>query len=227
MNDKIQVLCYGDSNTWGCIGRWKDLPIPSERFDAQHRWPSVLQSRLGDDYNVISEGLCGRTTIYYKDELQYKSGEYYLLPCLITHRPLDIVVIMLGTNDLQIKKDITEEEMPIGISKLVDIIQDSPQCGRGNIPPEILLIAPPEIKPSHPDGRVHVYAKFRGDIGRDLSLKFPQVYKKVADEKHCFFLNGADYAEPGPADGVHIDADSHVRLASAVAEAVKRIFQNK
>ena len=70
MKNKIQVLCYGDSNTWGCIGRWKDLPIPSERFDEEHRWPSVLQSRLGDDYNVISEELKAKALEIYSQKEQ-------------------------------------------------------------------------------------------------------------------------------------------------------------
>ena len=87
-------------------------------------------------------------------------------------------------------------------------------------PPRILIIAPPEIRPSDPKGRTAVYAKFRCDIGRQLSLQFPAVYKEVARRKGCLFLNAQLYTQPGPADGVHMDAPSHLRLGAAVAELI-------
>lgn len=219
--DKIQVLCYGDSNTWGCIGRWVESTLPSERYDTDTRWPTVAQKELGDDFHVIEEGLGGRTTIYPHPTEPWKNGEPYLTPCLHTHRPLDLVVVMLGTNDLQLKKDITAEELPIGITRLVDIIQADPKCGRGNVPPKILIIAPVEVRPSAPEGRTAVYAKFRCDIGRDLSLMLPEVYAKVAKEKGCYFLNAQNYAQPGPADGIHFDAQSHINLGKAVAKFIR------
>lgn len=221
MKDKIQILCYGDSNTWGCIGRWEESTLPSERYDTAHRWPCVLQDDLGDGFHVVAEGLGGRTSIYPKEGEAWKNGESYLLPCLRSHRPLDLVIIMLGSNDLQAKKDITEEELPNGISRLVDIVQADTVCGRDIQPPKVMIIAPAEIRPSSPEGRVLVYDKFRREIGRELSLKFPEVYAKVAQEKGCYFLNAQDYAVPGPADGVHFDADSHVRLGHAVAAFIK------
>lgn len=221
MKDRIEILCYGDSNTWGCIGRWEASILPSERYDREHRWPDVLQAQLGEDFHVISEGLGGRSTIYPRAGEEYKNGEPYLLPCLHSHRPLDLVIIMLGTNDLQMKKDITEEELPVGISRLIDIVQSTPKCGRNVQPPKILVLPPIEIRKAAPEGRVAVYDLFRGDIGRELSLKMPAVYAKVAKEKGCYYLNTADYAVPGPADGVHFDAESHVRLGKAVAAYIK------
>lgn len=220
MKDKIQILCYGDSNTWGCIGRWEASILPSERYDTDHRWPDVMQAQLGDDFHVISEGLGGRSTIYPRAGEEWKNGEPYLLPCLHSHRPLDLVIIMLGTNDLQMKKDITEEELPVGISRLIDIIQQTPNCGRNVQAPKILVLPPIEIRKAAPEGRTSVYDLFRGDIGRELSLKMPAVYAQVAREKGCYYLNTADYAVPGPADGVHFDAESHVRLGRAVAEYI-------
>lgn len=221
MKDKIQILCYGDSNTWGCIGRWKDSNHPSERYDTEHRWPDVLQADLGEDYHVISEGLGGRTTIYNKPDEPWKNGETYLKPCLYSHRPLDLVIVMLGTNDLTAKCDMTPGELSVGITRLVNQIQEAWSCGRGEKSPKILVLAPTEVQPSSPEGRVNVYEKFRKDIGRNLSRMFPEVYAKVAKEKNCYFLNAAAYAKPGPADGVHFDAESHVRLGHAVAEFIK------
>ena len=225
--DKIEILCYGDSNTWGCIGKWVESSEPSQRYDTDTRWPTVAQKALGEKFHIIEEGLGGRTTIYVHPTEPWKNGEPYLTPCLHTHRPLDLVVVMLGTNDLQIKKDITEEELPIGITRLVDIIQSNRKCGRDKIPPKILIIAPIEVRPSAPNGRVAVYQKFRCDIGRNLSLLLPEVYEKVAREKGCYFLNAQEFAQPGPADGVHFDAESHIRLGHAVADFIRsEIYPN-
>lgn len=219
--DKARILCYGDSNTWGTVGKWIENDAPSERFDKEHRWPGVLQTELGEAFEIIEEGLGGRSTIYERPGLEWKNGERTLLSCLHTHRPLDLVIIMLGTNDLQINQEMTSEDLHVGISRLVDIIQATPNVGKGRIPPKILLIAPVDVRPSAPEGRVLVYDKFRRDIGRKLSLMFPEVYKKVALEKGCYFLNAQDYAYPGYADGVHIEADGHIRLGKAVAEFVR------
>lgn len=220
--DKLQILCYGDSNTWGCIGHWIETTVPTSRYDDQTRWPCVLQADLGDGFHIVEEGLGGRSTIYTREGEEWKSGEMYLKPCLHSHRPLDLVIIMLGTNDLQINKTITEEDLPVGISRLVDIIQETPNVGRDQIVPKILIVSPIEIRPSAPEGRVLVYDKFRREIGRELSLKLPEVYAKVAQEKGCYFLNAADYAEPGPADGVHFTPDSHIRLGHALADYIRK-----
>ena len=222
MTEQIRILCYGDSNTWGTIGRWVvDDTKPSECFDAEHRWTDVLQKDLGEKFHVIREGLGGRGSIYARSNEAWKNGEIYLTPCLHSHRPLDLVIVMLGTNDLQIKKDYTEADLPVGISRLVDLIQSYPKVGNGVVPPKVLILAPIEIKPSHPDGRTEVYEKFRCEIGRNLSLQFPAVYKQVAEEKNCYFLNAGDYAEPCDADGVHFTPESHVRLGHGLADYIR------
>ncbi len=225
--DKIQILCYGDSNTWGCIGKWVTSDAPSDRYDTDTRWPTVMQKELGEAFHVIEEGLGGRTSIYYLATEPWKNGELYLTPCLHTHRPLDLVVIMLGTNDLQIKRDISERDLPVGISRLVDIIQADKKIGRNEVPPQILILAPVEVRPSSPEGRTSVFAQFRCEIGQQLSLLFPAVYEQVAKEKGCYFLNAQEFAQPGPADGVHLDADSHISLGKAVAAFIReKIYPN-
>ena len=224
MPERFEILCYGDSNTWGTIGKWKATDDPSERFDENTRWTCVLQKELGESYHVISEGLGGRTSIYPVPGEEWKNGEPYLTPCLLSHRPLDLVILMLGTNDLHLKEKMTLENLPAGITRLIDIIQALPKAGRGNKPTKILVIAPIEVKESAPEGRREVYRKFFADEGRAVSLMFPAVYEKIAREKGCYFLNAQLYAEPGPADGIHMDAPSHLRLGKAIAEFIRKEF---
>lgn len=219
-DSKIRVMCYGDSNTWGTVGKWVEDDHLSYRYDSNTRWPGALQAALGDDYDVIEMGLGGRTTIYTQEGHPYKNGEKGLEAALSMAHPVDLVIIMLGTNDLQIHKTITEEELPTGISRLIDMIQAS-RRGRDEKAPQLLIVAPPEIRPSAPEGRTHVYAKFRCDIGGELSRKLPEVYRKVAQEKGCWYFNAQTVAQPGAADGVHLDAQSHIRLGQALAEMVK------
>ena len=222
MPEKKQILCYGDSNTFGTIGRWAASDEPSERFDENTRWTCVLQKELGDNYHVIEEGLGGRTTIYPPKNESWKNGESYLTPCLLSHRPLDLVIIMLGTNDLHAIKDLTKDTLDKGIRRLVDIAQNLPKAGRGWKSPKILLIAPIEVQPSAGNGRTELYPKFRSEIGRELSLAFPSVYEKVANDTGCCFMNAQLYAKPDPSDGIHMDGDSHIRLGNAVANFIKK-----
>ena len=221
MPDKFRILCYGDSNTFGTIGRWVKSDEPSERFDENTRWPCVLQKELGDGFRVVEEGLGGRTTIYPNGDAPWKNGEPYLTPCLLSHRPLDLVILNLGSNDLHVNKTLTEDTLSAGIRRLIDIVQSLPKAGRGNKPAKILVIAPVEVRKSAPEGRQDVYPKFRGDTGRELSLLFPKLYEEAAREKGAYFLNAQLYAAPGEADGVHMDKDSHIRLGKAVAKFIQ------
>ncbi|RVA67664.1 SGNH/GDSL hydrolase family protein, partial [Mesorhizobium sp. M7A.F.Ca.CA.001.11.2.1] len=136
------VLCYGDSNTHGQIpGRG-----PLERYGPGERWPGILRSQLGPDWYVIEEGLSGRTTVH-DDPIEgaHKNGRTYLRPCLQSHATLDLVIIMLGTNDLKIRFNKPPSEVAMGIGCLVyDIKELAP--GPGGTTPEIMIVAPPPMQ---------------------------------------------------------------------------------
>ena len=127
------ILCYGDSNTWGC----KPIVLPGvvERFDRDVRWTGILRQQLGDDYLVIEEGLNARTTVH-DDPIDgaHKNGKPYLLPCLETHLPLDLVIIMLGTNDLKSRFSLSVK--PPVFSCFPDLVLSRSDSLRNRVIPE-------------------------------------------------------------------------------------------
>ena len=216
------ILCYGDSNTWGCIPRWKDLGVPSERYSPEVRWTGRLATLLGEGFCVIEEGLGGRTSIYHRPDEPWLNGLPYFKPCLLSHRPLDLVVLMLGTNDLLAFLGPSMEQLGRGIRTLIEVVRDTPKCGRNGAPPPVLVLAPARIKAGL--GRTEVYPLFDGPRGELLSQAFPEVYRQVAQETGCWYLDASRYAQPSDADGLHWEEDSHRRLADAVAEKVRELF---
>lgn len=222
--EKYEIMCFGDSNTWGTVAR-NHINAPNLRYGRDVRWPCVLQDDLGSDYAVSEEGLGGRTSIYTADPAYpYKNGLHMYEGCIKTHHPLDLIILMLGTNDIHLPWKLPEEELGTGIRTLIELTQAHPEWGRGeSTVPEILIIAPPVVLPSCPEGRTEVYAKFFGEYGTAMSRKFPEVFADIAREYGCHFLSSQDYALPDKLDGVHMDAPSHIRLGHAVADKVREI----
>lgn len=218
---KKRVLCYGDSNTWGTIAGWTEAPSPG-RYDGQTRWPCVLARRLGEAYCILEEGLPGRNTVF-DDPDPAKNGEPALLPCLRAHSPVDVVVLMLGTNDLKLIFEPADDRLADGIARLIDIIRQHPECGTGGVPPQILVVSP--IHMARPEGRQDFYRARGEEAGVRRSMLFASAYQRVAAEKGCFFLDAAQYAKPDPADGLHLTRESHPALGEALAEKIKEIYQ--
>ncbi|MCL1979506.1 MAG: GDSL-type esterase/lipase family protein, partial [Proteobacteria bacterium] len=124
-----RILCYGDSNTWGYD------PVTMDRFDETTRWPRVAGQVLGHGWEVIEEGLGGRTTVWDDPIEGYKNGRDYLIPCLESHRPLDLVVLLLGTNDLKQRFSLSAYDVAQGAGVLVRVVQAS-QAGRQGRAPQ-------------------------------------------------------------------------------------------
>jgi lysophospholipase L1-like esterase len=139
----------------------------------------------------------------------------------LSHRPLDYIALMLGTNDLQPRmhdKPFQKEQLAAGLIRLIQIIRALPECGANNQPAKILVIAPPLIKMAK--GRPEVSNLYGNETGVALSREFASVYREIAKTYHCGFLDASLYAEAGDADGVHLTKESHLRLGEAVAEAL-------
>lgn len=204
------ILCYGDSNTWGYD------PATQTRYPRDVRWPGVVRSELSEGYLVIEEGLNGRTTVWDDPIELDKNGATYLRPCIQTHKPFDLVIIMLGTNDLKTRFSLTAYDIASGAGVLVDIVQKS-DTGIGGEAPEVLLIAPP------PAVKLTSFAEmFENAI--EKSGGFARHYRRVANERGCYHLNAGDYVVSSTMDGIHLEADMHTRLGKALAAKVREIL---
>lgn len=205
-----RILCYGDSNTWGYD------PITKDRFDQATRWTGVLGKMLGNGYLIIEEGLNGRTTVWDDPIEGYKNGRDYLIPCLETHRPLDLVIIMLGTNDLKKRFSLSAFDIAEGAGVLVGIVQES-RAGTGQNAPPVLLLAPP------PTTMLTEYAEmFEG--AECKSRNFSGHYSRIAQKKGCAFLDTAAVIVSSPLDGIHFEENEHYKLGKTVAEKVRELI---
>jgi lysophospholipase L1-like esterase len=210
------ILCYGDSNTYGY------MPVTAGRYDHKTRWPMALCRLLNvgappDDpaWWVVEEGLNGRTTSRDDHVELGRNGLTHLTPILKSHKPLDIVALMLGTNDLKRRFCPSAYDIAQGMLNLVKAVQHS-ESGPGDGPPHVLVMCPP------PTTDAPLFDDMF-DGAAPISQKLPRYYKEIALEA------GASYLEPGaiikssPADGIHLSPDAHLKLAKAVAEIIAKL----
>ena len=207
------VLCYGDSNTYGYV------PETGMRYPKDVRYPGRLQLLLGEEYSVIEEGCNGRTTIHDDPIEGWKNGLDYLKPCLNSHKPVDIVVMMLGSNDLKETFHLTAEKIADGAGVLVDVIKCFTAEKQGFVP-TIILVSPSKI------GKGISRSPFSGAFSERAiteSGKFSECYKKVADEKGCVFLDAAKYVDPSEFDSLHLTSEGHRLLAEELYKEIKSL----
>jgi lysophospholipase L1-like esterase len=219
----MRVLCFGDSNTFGtCLGDSTIYGTPTEdpdyvRLNADRRWTGVLQRLLGDRYDVIEEGLNGRTTDLDYDDRPGCNGRSYFLPCLLSHRPLDVIVVMLGGNDLKPGFDRTPEEIAKALRAYVDDVARHVQDRRGRVP--VTVLVGPTLVDDHAP-------RYRDVVGENFdprhaarSRELATAIRRVAQERGVIYADAANVAHPGD-DGLHLTLDSHARLAELVASTV-------
>lgn len=205
------VLCYGDSNTYGYV------PETGMRYPRDVRYPGRLQMLLGDDHTVIEEGCNGRTTIHDDPIDGWKNGLDYLKPCLNSHKPVDIVIMMLGSNDLKDTFHMSAKDIAEGAGVLVKVIKDFTAEKQGFIP-KIILVSPPEI------GEGIKSSPFYGAFYEDAierSRQFPEHYRAVAEDLGCIFFNAAEYIRPSEYDSLHLTPEGHRILAEKLYGLIK------
>lgn len=200
------ILCYGDSNTWGTDA------ANDGRHGRHERWPGVLQAQLGADYYVVEAGLSGRTTVWDDPTEEHRNGKTHLMPTLLTHKPIDLVVLMLGTNDLKSRFNVSAYDIAAGVEKLVEVILKS-ECGPVGVLPQILLISPPPLGEMNP----RFAEMFAG--AHDKQPLLAGYYETVAKTWGCGFLYPG-FMVTDPADGLHFTADAHRQLGERIAVEV-------
>lgn len=207
------ILCYGDSNTYGLRA---DL---TTRYPRNVRWTGLLQQRLGSEYYVIEEGLGGRTTVWDDPVEEYKNGKKYLLPCIDSHKPLDLVIVVLGTNDLKCRFSVTPFDVSVSMENLVKTLLKS-DAGLDFNPPEILLVTPVPVR----------------SVGNyDLDQMLPDMeyrskalepyYKAIAEKYKIHYMNPGTEVEVNDSDGIHYTEKGHSVMASLIESKIRDIFK--
>ena len=225
-----RILCFGDSNTFGWIA---NLEGPARRYPSHIRWTGRLAALLGPDAEIIEEGLGGRTL---RDNFTVGSGVHvpgaglcgrdYLPACLLSHLPLDAVVIMLGSNDMKSALGRSEADIAEGMAELADIVLGFPWEGLLDYPrPRLLLVSPPHIG----ERKMALAGERYVDAPRK-SRALAGLYREVAASRNVFFLDAALCLTDEPAgeahgpDGMHLNEADHEKLALAAAEKLKEML---
>lgn len=204
------IVCFGDSNTWGVN------PATDERHSRDHRWPLVLAQELGEGFDVIPEGQNGRTAVVEDPVGGPRVGRDYLVPCLESHKPVDLLIILLGTNELKHRHGLSAWDIAQDAGLLVGIAQSS-SFGPEDRAPDVLLLAPPPI------GKLSGFAEmFAG--ATEKSRELGRHYRGVAEERGCHFLDTSSVVRTSDLDGIHLEAGEQVKLGKAVAAKIREIY---
>ena len=207
------VLCYGDSNTYGYD------PKTGGRYPGNERWTGILRNLLGPGYRVIEEGCNGRTTVIDDPEEPWKNGKSYIKACLNTHKPVDIAILMLGTNDLKRVYKASPRDIAEGAGELASVIKDFCKEKQDHVP-EIILVSPPHIGEGIEDS--FFSASFDYDAV-ERSKALAKEYEKQAEKQRCIFFDAASVAKASDLDCLHLDGGSHRALAGALSKIIKEL----
>lgn len=205
------VLCFGDSNTHGTLAMHARGDLG--RLPWHLRWPGVVSRALGEGWNVIEEGQPGRTTVHDDPvEGAHKNGLRALPVLLETHRPIDVVILMLGTNDLKARFSVTHNDIAPSIERLVSVVRTS-HAGPDGRPPDVMIVAPVPV----------VEAGWLGGIfagAAEKSSMLSHALEGLAARLGLSFVDAGTLAEVDPVDGVHITAEGHEAIGRAIAARI-------
>lgn len=208
------ILCFGDSNTWGYT------PGTAVRYDENTRWTGVMQNALGEGYRVLEDGLNARTSVYEDPWSPWRLGKEALPIALVAQKPLDLLVLMIGTNDLKFTDAFGAAKGAETLISLAQMVQDRKESSK--VFPnglKILLVSPILLDPCVANDE---YGTLRN--GAEESKKFLKYYKHVAEAKGVEFFDAASVAQPSKVDGIHMMPEEHKALGEALAAKVKEIL---
>ncbi len=210
------IVCFGDSNTHGYCA------MTNGRFSEEERWTSLLQKRLGEGYLVVEEGLSGRTTCFPDPIHEGLCGLDYIYPCLMSHEPVDLLVIMLGTNDTKERFGSSAACIALGLKRLVEKAIATKDCWRDQTP-KILIVTPQNIDQRYESTEVGC------TMGRGCAEKselLAEEFRKVAELLGCHYLDGnqAISAKTNEIDYMHLTAEGHRQLADALEGEIREIL---
>lgn len=214
------ILCFGDSNTWGYDVTLYDAKTDSaQRMPYDLRWTGRVQNMLGPEYRIIEDALNARTCMREDPYFPHRHGLSSLETALDAQAPLDLVVLQIGCNELKHMFNLTAGMISFGMEKMVTAIEQS--YYRYPVP-KILLIAP---APVHPGIYNMIYGFSFGPDAYKKSMEFGELYKDVAERHGCEFINCADLNfELNTLDGLHYSRADHEKLANAVAPKIKEML---
>jgi lysophospholipase L1-like esterase len=207
------ILAFGDSLTWGFeAGTW-------ERHPFEDRWPNALAAGLDGKARVIEEGLNGRTTAYDDPTDGAELNGAKALPMLLkSHQPLDLVIIMLGTNDLKFAARCRAFDARLGMNRLIEITQRFPYLDEK--PPQILIMSPPALVKTADEFFIDLW-----DHAIEESQKFAHHYAILAKETGVHFFDAGSVAKADPTDGGHLDRANTRAIGEALVPVVKGILK--
>lgn len=216
---KKSILCYGDSNTFG------HRPTDGQRYPYGVRWTSLLAENLGKDFQVIEAGLNSRTTVIDDEVEKYRNGLKYIDVVVEMNWPLDLVILMLGTNDMKVRYQAQAVDIAEGARSIVREIRRLHQEIRPDWMPQILLVSPLLVGEKIRDGLSDCSEGFGGERAYWLSRELAPLYQQVAREEGCHFVDAGSVASAGTADALHLEEEGHRDLAAAMEAKVREIFQ--
>lgn len=211
---KKTIVCFGDSNTWGYNAE------SDGRFDDTIRWTSLLDRELGKSFRVIEEGLPGRTSVCEDPLFEGLNGFTYLYPCLMSHSPLDLVVIMLGTNDTKERFGMTSYNIAQGIVRLALKARASASGIVGKAP-EILVVAPPPIGEKYINTPI---GKPMGQHCSEKSMELSEHLETLLKGTGIHFVDSKDHVVMNEIDYMHLDAKGHRLMAELIVSHITRIL---
>lgn len=218
MDRRKRILCFGDSLTWG----WMPIKevVPTTRYPFELRWTGVLAAQLGESFEIIEEGLSGRTTDLDDPADPRLNGSAYLPTALASHLPLELVILQLGTNDTKTYFHRSAYEIAFGMSKLlVQVGTSAGGVGTAYPAPRALVIAPPPL------GNMTdpwLQATFEGAQAKSRELA--SRYEALSAFFKVDFLNAGEFLTTDGVDGIHLTPENNTALGLAIAEKVRTIL---